>query len=343
MKSRFLWLALLSAGPLAAQQPPDAPAPVPMPSGPIEVNGIAAVVNAQVITKNELGFRLAPIFRQLAAQFPRRGPEFERQMLQARDEVLQDLIDRAIILSEFKQLQKKGANLPEHVVDQEIRRQIREVHNGSQKNFEEELNRAGMTTAAYRKMVREQLIVQAMRHEHFSEAPPPLPGEIQKEYDEVKDNLRDTTQDKITFHKIFLPRRDAANPLATPETQLALAEQLTEEIKRGGDIADLAKKHSRDAFAEEGGYQEDMPRLDLAPEFAAIIFAGKDGDTVGPLEDPAGFTIVKIGKIKKGPAPPLSKIREDIEQRVNRKKNAAAYEKWIAGKRQSASINIKIR
>ncbi len=343
MKSRFLWLALLAAGPLAAQQPPAAPAPAPFPSGPVEVNGIAAVVNAQVITKNELGFRLAPIFRQLAAQFPRRGPEFERQMLQARDEVLQDLIDRAIILYEFKELQKKGANLPEHVVDQEIRRQIRETHNGSQKDFEEELNRAGMSTSSYRKFVREQLIVQAMRAEHFSDAPPPLPGEIQKEYDEVKDNLRDTTQDKITFHKIFLPRHDATNPLATPETQLALAEQLTDEIKRGGDIVELAKKHSRDAFAEEGGYQEDVPRLDLAPEFAAIIFAGKDGDVVGPLEDPAGFTIVKIAKIKKGPSPPLSKIREDIERRVSGKKNAAAYQKWIADKRQSASINIKIK
>src|SRR5690606_4592633 len=100
--------------PLAAQEAPaDPPAPTPIPSGAVEVNGIAAIVNGRVITKNKLGFMLAPIFSQLAAQFPRRGPEFERQVLEARDQTLQELIDREIILSEFAQLQKKGANLPE--------------------------------------------------------------------------------------------------------------------------------------------------------------------------------------------------------------------------------------
>lgn len=344
MKPRILWFALLATSPLVAQEPPaDPPAPTPMPSGAVEVNGIAAIVNGRVITKNKLGFMLAPIFSQLAAQFPRRGPEFERQVLEARDQTLQELIDREIILSEFAQLQKKGANLPEHVVDQEIRRQIRETHNGSQERFEEELKRARMSTPAYRKMVREQLIVQAMRAEHFADAPPPLESEITKEYQEVKDTLRDTTKDEITFHKIFLPRIDAENPLADADSQLALAEQIVDQVKRGADFAELAKKHSRDAYASEGGYQENVPRTDLAPEFAAIIFAGKDGDILGPLEDPAGFTIVKIGRIKKGPAPPLSEVREMIEQRVTRKKNAAAYEKWIANKRKSASITIKLK
>jgi peptidyl-prolyl cis-trans isomerase SurA len=66
----------------------------------------------------------------------------------------------------------------------------------------------------------------------------------------------------ITFNKIFLPRADADNPLATPETQLVLAEKLAAEAKGGADIAELAKQHSRDAFASEGGFQKDVPRTD---------------------------------------------------------------------------------
>ena len=70
----------------------------------VEVNGIAAKVNGRVITKNEVSFMLAPVYAQLATQFPRRGPEFESQFKDARDKVLQELIDRQIILDEFKQI-----------------------------------------------------------------------------------------------------------------------------------------------------------------------------------------------------------------------------------------------
>ena len=343
MNSRIAWLAFLAtAGFSPAQQPAAPAAPASAPAGAFEVNGIAAIVNGRVITKNKVGFMLSPIFAQLAAQYPRRGPEFERQVLEARGKILQELIDREIIISEFKELEKKGANLPNHVVDKEIDRQILANYGGDEQKFQEELKRARMTRDGYRKMTREQLIVQAMRAEHFSDAPPPLPGEIAKEYGEMKDKLRDTTKDKITFNKIFLPRQDAQNPLATPETQLALAEQLVAEIKGGADIAELAKKHSRDAFAEQGGFQENLPRTDLATEFASIIFAGKEGDVLGPLEDPAGFTVVKIIDIIPGPAPALGEVRELVEERVRTKKSSAAYEKWMDGKRRSAVIQNKL-
>lgn len=343
MNRPFVWLALIATSGLVQAQQPDAPASQqPQSSGAFEVNGIAAKVNGRVITKNKVGFMLAPIYAQLMAQFPRRGAEFERQALDAREKILQELIDREIILSEFKAMEAKGANLPSHVVEKEIDRQIRELYNGSEVKFEEELKRARMTRDGFRKMTRDQLIVQAIRAEHFSDAPPPLPGEIQKEYAAMKDAIRDISKDKITFHKIFLPRQDAQNPLATADSQLALAEQLAADIKAGSDFGELAKKHSRDAFAAEGGFQENVPRTDLAPEFAAIIFAGKNGDVVGPLEDPAGFTIVKIVRISPGPVPPLSEVKENVEERVRRKKSSVAYEKWIESKRRSAMIEKKI-
>ena len=344
MNRPIVWLALMaSAGLAPAQQPAAPPAPQQVrPSGAFEVNGIAAKVNGRVVTKNKVGFMIAPIYAQLMAQFPRRGAEFERQALDAREKILQELIDREIILSEFKAMEAKGANLPSHVVEKEIDRQIRELYNGSEAKFEEELKRARMTRDGFRKMTRDQLIVQAIRAEHFSDAPPPLPGEIQKEYAAMKDSIRDISKDKITFNKIFLPRQDPQNPFATAESQLALAEQLVADIKTGSDFGEKAKTHSRDAFAAEGGFQENVPRTDLAPEFAAIIFNGKNGDIVGPLEDPAGFTIVKIIQITPGPVPPLSEVKENVEERVRRKKSSAAYEKWIESKRRSAMIEKKI-
>lgn len=307
-------------------------------SQPVEVNGIAAKVNGKVITKNEVSFLLAPVFGQLATKFPRRGPEFERQFNEAKGKVIQELIDRQIILTEFEKL---GASIKPYLIDEEIDRQIRELYNGNEQKFREELKKSRLTMDGYREMTREKMVVQAMRGQQFADAPPPLPNEIQKEYDAIKSTMRDTTKDKITFRKIFIPSMDPEKPLATPEAQLELAESLVEKIKNGADFEEIAKENSRDAFASEGGLQEDVPRTDLAPEFAAIVFDTEVGQLTGPLLDPRGFTIVKVVSKNLGPAPPLSTVRPMIEQRVSRNKTSAQYERWIESRRKRAMIDIR--
>jgi peptidyl-prolyl cis-trans isomerase SurA len=327
------------ATPVATPVPTPAPAPISAPGGPIEVNGIAAKVNGRVVTKNQVSFMLAPMYAQLAAQFPRRGPQFETFFKEAKAKILQELVDRQIIIDEFKQL---GASIKPSIIDEEIKRQMRELYNGDEVKFRSELKRSRLTMDGYREMTREKMIVQAMRAQQFSDAPPPLPNEIQKAYDEVKLTLRDVSKDVITFQKIFIPASDPQKPTATPEVQLALAEDLAKQLAEGKDFTELAKVNSKDAFAEQGGLQENVPRPDLSPEFAAIIFDAPVGKIVGPLLDPRGFTLVKPIKIVFGPHPPLDKVRDMIEERVRRKKTSAQYERWIESRRKRAMVDIRI-
>ena len=158
----------------------------------------------------------------------------------------------------------------------------------------------------------------------------------------MKSSLRDVTKDVITFQKIFIPANDPQNPTVTPESQLALAEDIAKQLADGKDFTELAKAKSQDAYAENGGLQENVPRTDLSPEFAAIIFDKPVGQVVGPLLDRQGFTIVKPIKIDLGPAPPLDdKVREMVEERVRRKKTSQQYEHWIEAKRKRAMIEMK--
>ena len=303
----------------------------------IEVNAIAAKVNGSAITKNEVAFMLSPIYAQLTTQFPRRGPEFERQFTEAREKILQELIDRRIILDEFKQV---GASIRPYLIDEEVKRQIRELYNGDESLFREELKKSRMTMDGYREMTREKMVVQAMRAQQFSDAPPPLPNEIQNEYNEVNSTLRDVTKDNITFRKIFIPSADPENPLATPDTQLALAEDITKQAKEGKSFEELAKTYSKDAFADLGGLQDSLPRTDLSPEFSAILFDAPENQVVGPLLDPRGFTLVMVLSKVLGPAPALSAVRPMIEERVRRKKTSEQYDRWIESRRNQAMVTI---
>lgn len=341
MKARLVFplviaTSILSALPASAQS---APAPPPAPRGPVEVNGIAAKVNGRVVTKNEVSFMLAPIFAQLATQYPRRGPQFEAKLKEAKAGILQELVDRQIILDEFK---KGGASIKPHIIDDEIKRQVQQLYNGDETKFREELKRSRLTMDGYRTMTREKMVVQAMRSQQFSDAPPPLPNEIQAEYDEMKITMRDVTKDVISFQKIFIPSSDPQNPSINPETQLALAEDLAKQLADGKDFAELAKANSKDAFSTQGGLQENVPRADLSPEFAAIIFDAPVDKILGPLVDPLGFTIVKPIKIDYGPAPSLYNVRDVVEERVRKKKTSAEYERWIESRRKKAMIDIKI-
>ena len=323
---------------ISAQQPPPQPPPMPRLAGPVEVNGIAAKVNGRVITKNQVSFMLAPVYAQLVTQFPRRGPQFETKFKEAKSGIIQELLDRQIILDEFKQL---GASIKPNLIDDEIKRQVRELYNGDEVKFREELKRSRLTMEGYREMTKEKMVVQSMRAQQFADAPPPLPNEIQKEYTEIKPSLRDVTKDVISFQKIFIPAGNPEDPLTTPESQLALAEGFAKQLGDGKDFAELAKANSKDAYAEVGGLQENVPRTDLSPEFAAIIFEVPVGKIVGPLLDRQGFTIVKPIKIVLGPSPALTdKVREMVEERVRRKKTSEQYERWIEGKRKRAMIVI---
>jgi peptidyl-prolyl cis-trans isomerase SurA len=308
---------------------------LPAHSQAVEVNGIAAKVNGSVITKNEVAFMLSPIYAQLVTQFPRRGPEFDKQFNEAREKILQELIDRRIILDEFKQI---GANIRPNLIDEEVKRQMRELYNGNEALFREELKKSRMTMDGYREMTREKMVVQAMRAQQFSDAPPPLPNEIQNEYNLVKSTLRDVTKDKISFRKIFIPATDPENPIATPEIQLALAEDIAKQAKEGKSFDELAKTYSKDAFAELGGLQENLPRTDLSPEFSAILFDSPEKQVIGPLLDPRGYTIVWVTAKIPGPEPGLAAVRPMIEERVRRNKTSAQYDRWIESRRKRAMI-----
>lgn len=304
-------------------------------SAPVEVTGIAAKVNGSVVTKKEVAMLLGPAVARLRAANPRMGPEFEKKFREIYDKALEELIDRELVLNESKTL---GLQIRPQMIDEEISREKRENYNNNDAKFREDLAKSYLTMDGYRELVRKKLTMQAMRQSKFSDAPPPLPSEIQKEYNSVKLKMRDTSGDKLYFHKMYIPAVDPQNPNATPEAQLKLAEDIVKQLKNGSSFEELAKKHSRDAYSTTGGKQENVASTDLAPEFSSLITDPPAGTIVGPLMDRAGLTIARLDKIDYGPVPPLSKIKEQLEQRVTREKTAARYERWIKTLRSHAMI-----
>ncbi len=303
------------------------------------VNRIAATVNGRPITANEVAVHLGPIAAQLAARYPKQGPEFYKQLALSKKEIIEDLINRELLRSEFEGL---GGQIRESMIDQEINYTILYTFNGDRDKFLKNLNLAGMTIRAYRESVKKKLEVKIMRHTKYDDEIPPTPEEIRKEYEASKLKFRDLTKDKIKFKKILIPLQ-GDDLSATPEVQYNLAELIAQEIKKGNaTFEEMAKRYSRDAQAENGGNGPVVARGTLAAQPADIICSAKNGELVGPRIDAAGFTIVLVENITLAPPPPLSKIKEEIDKQARDKRSFERYNQWLSRLKKKAIIKVYI-
>ena len=242
------------------------------------VNRIAATVNGRPITSSEVRARLAPYFRELMMLYPRQGPRFNSELVAAKKAVLNDLIERELVLSDFD---TKGYMIKEDQVDEEINRRILMQYNGDRSEFLDNLRKSGMNYTEYRDSVKKEITVSSMRGMRYERGVPPTPDEIKEEYRNTSSEYRDIMKDSISYSKIFIPAVDPDDPMMTPEERYKLAVRLREDIEKGKiSFADAAREHSRDAHAEDGGKWPSLRRNDLAVEFANVVFAASPGQLV---------------------------------------------------------------
>lgn len=303
----------------------------------VELNGIAAKVNGRAVTKNEVSFMLAPTRAYLASKFPRKTPTYYNELREAKEKVLNELIERELVIHHFKDM---GASIPNHIVDSEIRRKIREDFNNNEALFHKELKDKGLSYAKFKELTHRQLIVQAMRAQQFADVPPATPEEMRREYSKIREKIRDTSKDRCDFEKIYIPKIDDDNLASTAENQLELTEKIVKELKEGASFTELAKAHSKDGFAEDGGKQINVNRSDLAPVIGVMMFEEPAGSIIGPLEDGNGYHIIRVSKKYLGPSPSLSesKVRQLVQSNVQREKSSARYNRWIKSLKRTAMI-----
>jgi len=307
-------------------------------AAPIRISGVAAKANGRVITTNEVNFILAPRRAELAARYPRRGKEYNAELAKSRTLILNELINQQLIIHEFNAL---GANIPKHVVTQKVDEHILDNYQGDESAFRKQLKADGLSYNKFEKLTKDRLIGQAVRSQHFNDAAPATPEEIKAEYNKNIDKLRDKTKEKIDFEKIYITKEDPDDLLATPETQLQLAEDIIKKVKKGDNFAELAKLHSKDGFENEGGKQKNIARNDLSPAISTILFAEKEGSILGPLEDSNGYHIIRVTKKVAGPPVPLAEVKEYMEREVQNRKSSARFNRYMERLRNKAMIKIK--
>src|ERR1041385_6563498 len=90
-------------------------------------NGIKAVVHDSIVTKGEVERYTAPAEQVLRQQYRTQPKVYEQKLIEALNENLESLLERQLILRDFK---AGGYNLPETIIDDAVQEEIRERHGG---------------------------------------------------------------------------------------------------------------------------------------------------------------------------------------------------------------------
>ena len=115
----------------------------------------------------------------------------------------------------------------------------------------------------------------------------------------------------------------------------ATAKKIIEELKKGGDFATLAKQHSSDPGAQQGGDLGFFKKDDMVGEFATAAFALKPGEiTLVPVKTQFGWHIIKLEERRAAPAPTFEESRDELRQKMIQE----AYQKLSTAARNQVKV-----
>lgn len=142
---------------------------------------------------------------------------------------------------------------------------------------------------------------------------------MKKVYEEASKQI--TTDEEVRARHILVETEDEAK-------------QVIEDLKKGGDFAELAKKKSKDPGASDGGDLGYFTKEQMVPEFSAVAFKTEPGKLSDPVKSQFGWHVIKVEDKRQRQAPTFEQVKPQIETYVTRKAQADLVTKL----RESAKI-----
>ncbi len=292
-------------------------------------NGIAAIVEDKVITVDDVRREIAPYIPQIQRE-SRNEREFNEKLEKYQDDVIQDLIDRVLIVKEFYKDEKR--RIPDSFVDNYIADIQAEQFEGDRSKFLAYLRSRGITQREYRREAEEEIIYNYMRQQQRKSYSTISPVRIETFYKENKDRFYQ--DDAVHLRLIQFNRRNSES-----DAELrAKALEVIGRFERGEKFEDLAREYSQDSRRSRGGDWDWQKKADLKTEFSEPLFALKKGEMTAPIILPEGCFLLYAEDRKYAGIQPIDEVRGDIELMISRQMAQVSQERWLERLRRNGYV-----
>lgn len=230
-------------------------------------NGIKAVVHDSVVTYEAVESLTEQTADVLVRDYRNQPAVLKQKMDEMRNENLEKLLERELILREFK---TAGYSLPEKVLDEIVRDKIRARY-GDRMRLTKTLQAQGTTTEKFRQQVRENFIVEQLRIKNISSEIIISPHKIEAYYVTHTNDFK--VEDEVKLRVIVLKNTTDTNAPAPCK----LAHEILSRIKDGAPFAEMAGLHSEGSQRNQGGDWGWWEKTQLTKGLADIAFSLQKG------------------------------------------------------------------
>ncbi|RLD16175.1 MAG: hypothetical protein DRI36_06060 [Caldiserica bacterium] len=292
------------------------------------LNKVVATVDGEPIFLSELNSRARPIIEEYSKIV--NPEELKKKEKDIKEEILNQMIEEKLLLQEAK---RKGIRVSEREVDEgiaEIKSRFK-----SEKEYQEELKRQGLTPSKMRENIREQLmIIKLIDMEVKSKIENPTDKELEEFYKNNKEMMWEP--EKVRVRHIFIK----VSSTTPKEVARKKAIKILKLAKEGEDFSELARKYSDAPSKVNGGDLGFFARGEMTPEFEKVAFSLNVGEISDIVETENGFHIIKcIGK-KAREKRSFEDVKEDLRSYIFRLRFEDSYNKYIRRLRDKAVIKI---
>jgi len=291
-------------------------------------NGIVAIAEDRVITVEEVRRELAPLLEEVR-RAARNQEEFNQRLEALQNDIVQNLIDRVLIVKEFYKDEKR--RIPESFIDNAVAESIQDQFDGDRSKFLAYLRSQGKTQRDYRRDVEEDIIYGYMRSQMRKSQSVVSPVKVETYYKENKDKFY---QDDAVHLRLIQFNR--AN-LDDDQLRTKAAEAMV-QLTAGTSFEDVAKEFSQDARRSRGGDWGWQQRADLKKEFSDVVFNLEKGKHTEPIVLPEGAFILYVEDRRFAGIQPIDAVRDQIENILLQQMSREAQNEWLEKLRRTGYV-----
>lgn len=334
------------------------------------VEEIIARVNNQIVTRSEF----VRSKDQLKDEVKQQDAANADKLYATRErDILRDLVDQQLLLDKGKDLGITG--------DTDLIKRLDQMRKDMKLESMEALEKAataqGISYEDFKQNMRNQIITQKVIGEEVGSHLSMTKEEIQKFYDEHKDEMQQP--EAIHLSEILIAPKLPADPsapakseatkseategiAATPDSASAQqqadkaakqaleeaalaaakakADDVLDQIRKGATFDEMAKKYSEGPSASQGGDLGIFKRGALAKELEDKTFAMKTGDVSEVIRTKQGYVILKVTEHQTAGVPEMKDVAPKIQDALYYQKLQPALRAYLTKLREEAYIKI---
>jgi peptidyl-prolyl cis-trans isomerase C len=295
----------------------------------IKVPAVVARVNGKDISNQYIWQKLKQYIRHQKRRGNKVTPDQEKAEVKR---LIDDEIGRELLLQHADSL---GIKATPELLDKKIYMVRADFKSDNQ--FEMALKRRKITLEELKDELKPEILIDAVIDREI------LPHvKINKEETKsfYEKNKRMFWEEDKMRASVILRKVDTSQGPQAEEKAKAELEKILEEVRKGADFADVAKKHSQDSLGKKGGDLGFFTREKMLPAFSDKAFLMKVGEVSSIFKTRHGLHILKVTDKRAGGHAPFDEVKKNIEKKIKGQKLKTQTKEYMHHLRKKADVKV---